>query len=174
MSGKQVAGSNSPQASRILAQHRRSTRRGTEAAYSSFFFGWICCCCCIVGCGCTGRSICRSLNSCCTLSKSPHLVHYGFASRTCKALALWKVRHATRKGFKCTPPVTTRQLAMGSASKKKSTLTPKNHRANLSNPTAALPRRRWLRDRSCSRLLLGSAPCPSVHKSVIPRSAKGR
>lgn len=25
-----------------------------------------------------------------------HLVHYGFAPRTCKALALWKVRHATR------------------------------------------------------------------------------
>jgi hypothetical protein len=69
--------------------------------------------------------------------------------------------------------LTTRQLAMGSASEKKSTLTPKNHRANLSNPTAALPRRRWLRDRSCSRLLLGSAPCPSVHKSVIPRSANG-
>jgi hypothetical protein len=54
-----------------------------------------------------------------------HLVHYGFVSRTCKALALWKVRHATCKGFKCTPPVTTRQFAMGLCIKEKA-LTPKN------------------------------------------------
>jgi hypothetical protein len=52
-----------------------------------------------------------------------HLVHYGFASRACKAAASRKVRHDTRPfaiGFKsCTPLATTRQLAAGSSWKKK-------------------------------------------------------